>query len=213
MSHDTDAQTHEGCEKRSKDYQDESVLRELYLDKRLSAREIGDKYGVAKTTIYNYLREYNIPRRDRKEARETATEPEPWHDKEKLERLYWDKQLDMYEIAERFDIGENTVRYWMEKHDIPRYRYHREGKKLVYTQRRGYETVQMDTDNGVRRCKIHRLNALAWGMIDMDELFKPKVDIHHKNGIQWDNRESNLEALSRSEHMRIHGEQRGGFNS
>lgn len=48
---------------------------------------------------------------------------------------------------------------------------------------------------------IHRL--LAVSMIGIDSV-KGK-DVHHINGISWDNRPENIEVISKSEHGRIHG--------
>lgn len=43
---------------------EESVLKQLYLDEKMNAVEIADKFGVGKKTIHRWLGEYNIEMRD-----------------------------------------------------------------------------------------------------------------------------------------------------
>ena len=40
--------------------------------------------------------------------------------KELLDALYNQERLSMAEIAERLGCSQNTIAYWMQKHDIPR---------------------------------------------------------------------------------------------
>lgn len=40
---------------------------------------------------------------------------EPWHDRERLQSLYHDEDLDQSEIAERLDTTATTISYWMNK--------------------------------------------------------------------------------------------------
>jgi len=42
----------------------------------------------------------------------------PWRDEGVLHELYWDKQLTLEEIADRFDITHQAVLYWFNKHGI-----------------------------------------------------------------------------------------------
>lgn len=36
-----------------------------------------------------------------------------------LMTLYWDNQMSLSAIADHFDISRSTIRYWMDKHDVP----------------------------------------------------------------------------------------------
>jgi len=45
------------------DYRDESVLRELYIEQKMSMSEIADEFDVHQTTILKYLHRNGIPTR------------------------------------------------------------------------------------------------------------------------------------------------------
>ena len=47
-----------------KPYQDEKTLEYLYVEKRMTMSEIGEKLGVNATTIHKYLKRNNIPTRN-----------------------------------------------------------------------------------------------------------------------------------------------------
>lgn len=65
----------------------------------------------------------------------------PWREAAVLEELYLDEGLNTTEIGERFDCNPETVRTWMDRHDIPRERevpaYHNEATlRELYCERR-----------------------------------------------------------------------------
>lgn len=47
---------------------------------------------------------------------------------------------------------------------------------------------------------VHRLASVAWFGLEA----VAGNDIHHKNGIPWDNREENVEPLDHAEHTSLH---------
>jgi len=57
-------------------------LEELYHNQGLSLADIGAVYGVSRATVSNWLREHNIPRRSKSEARLLALEKGKFEDKE-----------------------------------------------------------------------------------------------------------------------------------
>jgi hypothetical protein len=64
---------------------------------------------------------------------------------------------------------------------------------------RYYEDWRVKVDGVPKRVYNHRLLAVAlWGFDAVAD-----KEIHHKNGIPWDNRPSNLSLVSSSEHQRI----------
>lgn len=48
----------------------EALVRELYVDKRLSDREIGEALGVERATIQQWRKQWGIRAEDRPEAQE-----------------------------------------------------------------------------------------------------------------------------------------------
>ena len=45
------------------------ILRRLYTDKELSMQEIADVYGITRQAVYDRLKKFGIPIRDKSEAR------------------------------------------------------------------------------------------------------------------------------------------------
>ena len=70
------------------------------------------------------------------------------------------------------------------------------------TMRSGYERWHAyNRRDGQDSYYVHRLVAVAeWGV----DAIRGR-DVHHKNGIPWDNRPENLEVLTRKEHREVHG--------
>jgi len=64
----------------------------------------------------------------------------------------------------------------------------------------GYETFKTQIGDDVYEFKHHRLIAVA--EYGFDEVTNKSV--HHKNGIEWDNRPDNLEPLTSGEHRNQH---------
>lgn len=122
-----------------------------------------------------------------------------YRDAEVLERLYWDKDLTLEEMAEKLDTSAGTISKWMSKLDIETNDKGRGRNKTnycnFYTNKNGYEVCHGGNDETV---SIHRLVAVA------ENRQIENKDIHHKNEIPWDNRPSNLEPCTHEEHMDKH---------
>lgn len=130
----------------------------------------------------------------------------PWHDAATLERLYWDRGLSLDDIADRLGCSDVTVLNWMERHGIQRRteKRNRLPRPLTVTSpgstNQGYELIWHD-DNCVRH---HRLLAVAEHGFDAVRT----REVHHRNGVHWDNRPENLALVDPSEHGRIHSPER-----
>ena len=61
----------------TKEYQKESVLRDLYHRQRLSSRDIAERFGVNKSTILDWMRRNGIERRERAESHRTSMLKKP----------------------------------------------------------------------------------------------------------------------------------------
>lgn len=121
---------------------------------------------------------------------------------EELKRLYWDEGLSQQAIGDKAGVSKTTIQRWMKKHNIDSRTAPKERNGChILENTRGYEEFKVydiDTD---KRVKIHRLAAVAWFGLDA----VVGKDVHHKNECKIDNRESNLEPVTRAEHNRIHG--------
>jgi len=88
---------------------DTERLRELYWDRGLSQREIAKLFGVSQKTIHNWMKRFNIPRRQFNRPDIT---------KEVLEDLYLNKKLSMPQIAKKLNSTYDTIRKKMKKFGI-----------------------------------------------------------------------------------------------
>lgn len=126
----------------------------------------------------------------------------PYTDADRLRQLYWDEGLSMEKVARRLDTQKDRVEYWMDVHGIDTRRaYAEQDFASLRVDKDGYALWREYYDGEYNRVAVHRLAAVA------EYGFSAVVgrDVHHKNGIQFDNRPSNLEPMDPSEHRRHHG--------
>lgn len=135
-----------------------------------------------------------------------------YKDKETLEKLYWGERKSTHDIAEQFGVSQRTVVYWMDKHNIER----RPIRKAAAEKNRvEYASYSMDSNGypywqswscGTKYClHVHQLLAIANGA-DPYDIFDGKGNTvtHHKNECKFDNRPTNIEVMSSTEHTRRH---------
>lgn len=133
---------------------------------------------------------------------------EEWRSEEWLTREYIEKERSLQDIADDVGYSNGTVANVMErfgierrdKEDATRAKLRRE-YVTHYTSTSGYE-VWKDKSSGNKSFSVHRLLAIAEFGTDS---VKGK-QVHHKNGIKWDNRPENLEVMTNAEHQKIHYE-------
>lgn len=172
-------------------WDDEEILEFFYAKKNWSKARMADLLGCSPSTIHRRLKECGITR--------------PWKDEEKLRKLYLDEQRSTVEIADRWDCAPNTVRSWLQNHNIPM-RTRSEACQAMCgslnkanfntSPSKGYEYWAP----GNNHVYVHRLMMVAEH--GFDEVADKHV--HHKNGIEWDNRFDNLELVTNEEHRRQH---------
>jgi hypothetical protein len=129
----------------------------------------------------------------------------PWRDESLLYELYWEHERSTNDIADELDCDQATIWKWMERFEIPRRSSYeaatnRQLYPAVFTDR-GYVICASNYRGSTASVGIHRLVMVA------EHGFDAVTDkqVHHQNGIRFDNRPENLELLSRSEHARCHG--------
>lgn len=176
-------------------YHNKEWLEKKYWDEGLEQSEIAEIFDVDNSTITRWMKKNNIP-----------TVFAEWISKSELEYLYHDRMFSLRDIGEKFDVDSETVREAMKKNGVDtrdrlEYQKHRWlNIKLV----NGYPAFQEQSFNNNNTVKVHRLVAVAeWGFDSV-----ANMDVHHKNGVKFDNRPSNLEVLTPSDHMKMHANER-----
>jgi transposase len=159
----------------------------MYKD-GMSCHEIANKFDCSTTPIKNRLEENNIELGGSKSVNikeEELEEAVSNHDTVKA-------------IAEQFDCHRSTIDRKLEKFKIDSPDFY--NKKATLADINGYQVMQCGVvGKGVL---VHRL--LAVSEYGYEEVCDNVV--HHKNGVKWDNRPSNIEVMSRSDHTKHHAE-------
>jgi len=81
------------------EYQNESFLREQYVNNRLSQAEIAEKCGTTQPEVSHYIQKFNIVKPARK----------PHHNDNWLREKYVTERLSMSEIAERCGVSVSAI--------------------------------------------------------------------------------------------------------
>lgn len=184
-------------------WQDEEALREEFITKNRKQAELAEEWQCSETTIQRWLGRFGI----RKREGYTLQGDHPWRDEETMRRLYLTEGKSTYEIAEELGTGRNTVKRWLDHHDIPR-RSESESRILsgltdpvpYTTGLDGYEYWRHQ-HRGIRDyVYAHRLLAVA----EFGFAAVRGKHVHHKNGVEWDNRPGNIQLMSHKKHIRHH---------
>lgn len=182
----------------------EDTVKELYVERGLSQREIANRLGYdTKWPVRKAINKFGI----KSKSKGGKNKDEQWKDEETLRELYHGKSLSTKKIGEKFGVSGNTIVRWLKNNDI----------EIRYKRQRHISLFQLPHWKGGYECwsdgshtpLVHRLAAIAW--FGLDEVLGK--EIHHQNGIPWDNREENLKPLTTSEHMKLHAEKRDNSNN
>lgn len=90
-------------------------LRKLYVERGLSARQIGAELGVAHITVLRWLKKAGIERRPAGYPRDGETP-----DADTLRRLVHEEHKSYVQIGQMFGADHTAVPYWLDKYRIPR---------------------------------------------------------------------------------------------
>ncbi len=113
----------------------ERKLKRLYLKKGLSTRKIAQICNCGKSTIQTKLKKYGIAIRNKSEALKLSPRGDQYKiSKEKIEKLYKEKKLSAYKIADLYDCSPSVISAKLIKFNIPR-RSDREGVILTNNER------------------------------------------------------------------------------
>jgi len=136
-----------------------------------------------------------------------------YKDRDTLYGLYYGEGMTQTEMAEELDCSQITISRWMDRLDIQTDERRIEAAKEAMRIERatfetnefnGYEYVKTRNNGGMDRYTVHRLVAISkFGIEETKDMV-----VHHKNNISWDNRPSNLELMTDSEHKSRHAKNR-----
>lgn len=189
-------------------WRDEDLLRELYVDEGLSKKKISGKLDCSDTTVGKWLERHGIE--DRAEPIGEAR----YREEPVLRELYVEQETSLEDIADELECSHSTVVYWLGVHGIEtRERHEKMVERLYekpayfYTSKRGYEMWAGGVEGEVKQVAVHRVLAIAEYGFDA----VGGKDVHHKNGVPWDNRPENIGLLTRSEHVKRHWEEGNVF--
>lgn len=125
----------------------------------------------------------------------------PWQDEDKLREKYVEEGYSSRELAEEWGCSKMPILKALEKFGIEKTTPKSERAPTYHTLPNGYMQVKAQHNGKQYAFQVHRLVAVAeYGLEAVNGAI-----IHHRNGIPWDNRPSNLEVLeSQKEHMERH---------
>lgn len=142
---------------------------------------------------------------------ETNGHSKPWHDPDRLRELYHEQNLTTYEVADRLGCTQTQIRISMDNFGMKRRSASEalSGKRQKKAQYKhpcwGHErypcwSASNGGDTSPEKFYVHRLLAIAeYGTEAVVE-----KDVHHKNGVPWDNRPENIELIDPSAHGVLH---------
>lgn len=184
-------------------WRDEETLRQKYWVEGKSLAEVGDELGCSQMTVSRWLEKHGLGKRS-----EPGNPNAKYRDPEVLEDLYHNQGLSTIQIANELECSKQTVQKWMKRNDIETRQSFHDKNGCFFTDKDGYEYFAVTVDYETISVSIHRLLAVATGLVQKDKIRDKETNIHHKNGVPWDNRPENLECLSVGEHAREHAPER-----
>jgi len=131
--------------------------------------------------------------------------PEPWKDKQTLERLYHEQGLSQYDIADRFEVTQPTIGYWMAELDVDTRQSASELDcgDVWYSECDGYHQYLIPDVDGAVSLYEHQLTALLDHSIE--EVFGDGQVVHHLLDSQVAvDLPVNLEVMSVESHVKLH---------
>lgn len=95
----------------------EDELRELYLERQLTPKAIGEIFGCSEGKVRSELKRYGIPLRTRSQARQLVSGT-AFISREIIEELYYDRGLSQEQIAAKLGCGLATVSRRMQEYGL-----------------------------------------------------------------------------------------------
>jgi DNA-binding Lrp family transcriptional regulator len=193
-------------------YRDKDILQRLYWNERLTVSEVAEVVECSVSTVTRWMDKLGV---DRRGPQQRQIEHQELTDETWLREKYHGEMMSITEVAEEIGCSRMPVyralkRHGIERHHIdydrqnthPGFRIHDQGYVCAFSNH--YEG---DGEQTFEEVRIHRLLAVSEHGFEA----VANKEVHHENGIAWDNRPGNIEILSKDEHAKHHFEQRGGL--
>lgn len=187
-------------------WRDRETLRKEYVEKGKTREELAEQWDCSQGTIQYWQDKHDIERRDFGGGEKDAD----YRDEEVMRDLYHEQGLSMTEVAEELDCALYTIQRWFDRHDIetrqapqqkvPHHRLKRTSSRIGGE----YEQIHHSIDGEKYTITVHRLMAVAYGLLEPDEYWNNEIVIHHKSDHGLDNRPENLERMTHSDHVKHH---------
>lgn len=186
-----------------KPWTDKDRMMELHEEQDYKFREMADLFGCTPGTVSTWMKKHKAEEM-REDLDVEIPDEDPHRDEDLMRTLYVDKEMSQSDISAVLGKSTGCIQDWLKRHDIETRSISegmsiaRGGTKDLYfwtNKAYGYEVFKSGRKDSFYH---HRLLAVAeYGfeaVIDMD--------VHHKNGLSWDNRHDNLQLLTPSAHQR-----------
>jgi len=205
----------------AKKYRDPDWMAEKYTEEARPFEEIADICDCSPSTVKRWIEKHGIEKRSRSEAQRLArgTNEGRFNDAGWLREQYIEEQRSALDIADECGVHHDTIYDRLEEFDIERRtveeatnisdkmgfekRLHpawKERAAYLVHGRDKYPYWRENWNGSKNSVFVHRLLAVAEYGVDAVE----GKEVHHKNGVRWDNRPENIELLTPSEHSKLH---------
>lgn len=101
----------------NKPWRDEFTMRRLYLEEGKSFSDIANELNISESTVGRWLSKHDIETR-KSNVEKSNADTSKLRDPEYLERMYFEKDLHLHEVADKIGCTKENVRYWLKKHGL-----------------------------------------------------------------------------------------------
>lgn len=185
-------------------YKRRDWLDEQYNEKGRYIVGISEETRGSRGTVAKWLDKLGV--RSDEDRPADYNEEKPWHNPERLRELYHGEELSAAKVANEMGCSQQTVRHWLIEFDIDRRPWWYRTNDTPDSIQRRYPTIESSHNGERHTVLVHRFVAYAVGKMSFDELCDPNMVVHHRSNVGWDNRPENLQVMSRSDHMSLHGQ-------